>query len=128
MEPKDKQLVQDLDRLIAKFNDPQYPADLDNLKEAQDTIARSIFLKEFRENPHLKGVLKLITDDLGEMELALLNSESDKLPEVVRNSFVRMRKFYSRFVKFFFQDPDADLVDIRQWVGDQLKHLNDKGL
>lgn len=122
MKQEDKQLLADIDSLIVKFQDPAYPADLDDLEGTKAEAERVIFIKALQENEWLSVVLDTIRNDKKEVDLLLLEGDSTKVSDSVRDSLIRMRKFYDRFLRML-AGSDEDFKIIRQYVSEQMDHV-----
>ena len=123
MKQADKQLLQDIDSLIAKFQDPAYPNDLDDLKGTKLEAERVVFMKALLENEWLVVFLDYIRNDLREINHLLTEGASDKVNEVLRDSLIRMRKFYKNIISLL-AGSDKEFEELRKRIDDEIENVS----
>ena len=119
-----KRTIQNIDNLIAKFTDPAYPEDVDNLRGWRSQVERAIEKDSLKKKTSIKLITDKLKEDLVEMNLLLLNQKSEKLPDSKRDLLLD-KKAYAIWFLGLFGNTDEEMKDIDKKVKEEEEHFED---
>ena len=119
-----KRTIQNIDNLIAKFTDPAYPEDVDNLRGWRSQVERAIEKDSLKKKTSIKLITDKLKEDLVEMNLLLLNQKSEKLPDNQRDLLLD-KKAYAIWFLGLFGNTDEEMKDIDKKVKEEEEHFED---
>lgn len=125
MGEKGHPILEKIDQLIEKFNDPAYPDDLVTIKtmrsDAEDLLSREALC----QNEALKKIVRKYVTDIESFDVQLRNEDSKTLPDVARDRLIDKKKLYSDFVSQFDEIKiREELLAVDKEVAEQFAHLN----
>lgn len=121
---KHQQLLNKIEGLVAKFTDPAFEGDNDQLKSWRSTVQRAMIQDDLKKHEGVQLIIEQLTKDLGEMDLILKTMKSDKLSEAQRDRIIDRKELYLWFIGLFI-DINTELKDIEAKVDEQANYYED---
>jgi hypothetical protein len=111
-----EEILQDLDNLIQKFEDPAYPDDKEKLKGWRDDLNRAMLMDDLRKHDGIKMIIEKYRQELIDIDTILREADSEKLPDKKRDRLLDRKELYLEFLGLF-----TDTKKIISEVGESVK-------
>lgn len=117
-------ILDDIEKIAAKFS--QYrtgPEELGVFHTWREAAKKGLLIGNLAEHEGIKMLIKEINDEIFEMDMLLLNSDSKTIPDEQRDRLIDRKKLYVWF-RSFFTDAAKGLMQVENEVAENMKANN----
>lgn len=121
---KDQQLLKTLEDLSAKFNDPAYEGDAEQLKSWRKQLGRAMLSKDLKKHEGILMILEKLSKDVMDIDILLMTQSSEKLSDIKRDRLLDKKDLYYWFLGLF-SNLDEEIEAIRQKVKEESEYYSE---
>ncbi|MFH1290924.1 MAG: hypothetical protein ABIH92_05990 [Nanoarchaeota archaeon] len=121
-----QKVLDKIDKLLAKFADPEYPEDKAKILEWQDKVQRAMIVKDLSEHEGIIMIVDKLKEDLKDIRFLLNTAKSEKLSESARDRLIDKKLLYVWFLGLFIR-PDEVIKGIEEEVDEAENELEKAG-
>lgn len=119
-----QELLGKIEKLFAKFQNPEFPSDKEEIRGWRETIKNAILLDGIKDHEGIKMLTKELTEQIILINDVLLEADTDKLPDVKRGRLLDRKSIYKELLSVLCVDK-KEIESIEQKVKENEHYLEE---
>src|SRR3990167_7643678 len=94
-------VLKKIDKLIEKFATPEYPDDLETIREWRNKVNMAILKKDLLQHEAVKMIIDYAKEEIEDIVFLLQTADSQKLPDNLRDKLLYRKSMWRWFIGIF---------------------------